>query len=350
MARQRSSEIREDIKRQIFYSSGRIDAKQIAAKYNISVQSVYKHVKHLTDNKIIIRSKEGAKYKYRLMPIETIVKKYPIESLKGDNGMTKEDIVMDKDFKSHVTPYLSSQAYRNYYYIFTEILNNAIDHSEGTEVQITCSINDFSISTYIKDNGVGIFQKIQDSLGLSDKKHAFLELAKGKFTTDAQRHTGEGIFFSSKIADTFLISSDNIVFSSKDNTKRQYLYDFESQSNGTIVSFNIERNTNLVIAEVFQEYSEDPDADGFDKTIIPVYLLEYEESNPTYVSRSQAKRLLMRIENFSLVLLDFINVPSIGQGFADEIFRVFANEHPKCKIEYVNATKAVESMIRRVKQ
>ncbi len=349
MVKQRGLVIREEIERQINYS-GKIDAQQIAAKFGISTQAIYKHVKLLIENAIISREKNGKQFKYELLPIESIVKSYSIDSLKGDNGMTKEDIVIAQDFKAHITPYLSNQAFRNYYYVFTEILNNAIDHSEGTEVKITCEINDFSIKTDIEDKGVGIFQKIQNSLGLSDKKHAFLELAKGKFTTDAQRHTSQGIFFSSKISDGFFIESDDILFAAQEgDDDRQYLSDFKSIGNGTTVSFHIERNTAIIDSDVFQKYSVNPDADSFDKTIIPVYLLEYEESNPLYVSRSQAKRLLMRIETFRSVLLDFENVPDIGQGFADEIFRVFANAHPECKIVPYNTTKAVEAMIRRVK-
>jgi len=31
---------------------------------------------------------------------------------------------------------------------------------------------------------------------------------------------------------------------------------------------------------------------------------------------------------FKVVMLDFTNVRRLDQAFADEIFRVFANEHP----------------------
>jgi hypothetical protein len=46
--------------------------------------------------------------------------------------------------------------------------------------------------------------------------------------------------------------------------------------------------------------------------------------NDQLISRSQAKRLLARIELFKIVLFDFSGVETIGQAFADEIFRVFA--------------------------
>ncbi|MFT4198570.1 MAG: STAS-like domain-containing protein [Pseudoxanthomonas sp.] len=65
------------------------------------------------------------------------------------------------------------------------------------------------------------------------------------------------------------------------------------------------------------------------------------------ISRSQAKRLLQRVENFRHVTLDFAEVSGIGQGFADEIFRVFANAHPDAELVASHAVPEVQQMIRR---
>ncbi len=47
--------------------------------------------------------------------------------------------------------------------------------------------------------------------------------------------------------------------------------------------------------------------------------------------------------------IDFKNIKGIGQGFADEVFRVFALEHPEVGIIPVNACPAVLFMIDRAK-
>ena len=65
------------------------------------------------------------------------------------------------------------------------------------------------------------------------------------------------------------------------------------------------------------------------------------------VSRSQAKRLLARVELFKHVIFDFEDVDSIGQAFADQIFRVFAGEHPEIKLVPVNTNAEVKGMIKR---
>jgi hypothetical protein len=84
---------------------------------------------------------------------------------------------------------------------------------------------------------------------------------------------------------------------------------------------------------------------AFSKTVVPVKMAE--QSPNDLVSRSQAKRLLLRIDRFRTVVLDFQNVNQIGQAFADEIFRVFAHSHPGIDMQFINTNQEVLKMIRR---
>lgn len=72
--------------------------------------------------------------------------------------------------------------------------------------------------------------------------------------------------------------------------------------------------------------------------------------NDKLISRSQAKRVVARLDLFKTILFDFTGVPTIGQAFADEIFRVFANEHPNIALLPIHANSEVQRMIVRVKQ
>src|ERR1035437_4558795 len=92
-------------------------------------------------------------------------------------------------------------------YGFTEMFNNARDHSGGTSVYVVIRKTATSAEMIISDNGIGIFPKIQIGLNLLDARHAVFELTKGKLTTDPARHTGEGIFFTSRMFDSFDILS-----------------------------------------------------------------------------------------------------------------------------------------------
>lgn len=95
---------------------------------------------------------------------------------------------------------------------------------------------------------------------------------------------------------------------------------------------------------MFDEYTADGDYE-FSKTVVPVRLTRY--GNEALLARSQAKRLLARLDRFKTVVLDFEGVEWIGQGFADELFRVFVRRHPNVEIVPVNENPQVKSMIRR---
>lgn len=66
------------------------------------------------------------------------------------------------------------------------------------------------------------------------------------------------------------------------------------------------------------------------------------------VSRSQAKRVLARLNMFETVTLDFDGVTELEQGFADELFRVGLKDLADVTFEIINAAKDIEKMIKRV--
>ena len=227
---------------------------------------------------------------------------------------------------------------------FTEILNNSIDHSQGKKVLISYCRTPLETRIMISDDGEGIFQRIQRILGLYDMRTAILELSKGKLTTDPEHHSGEGIFFTSRMFDDFSINSGALYFSHKSN-ENDWLIEAKEKQPGTIVFMTIANDSAKTVQEVFNEFAQ-PDDFSFSKTIIPVRLASHE--GESLVSRSQAKRLVMRFERFKKVVLDFKGVEEIGQAFADEVFRVFKSSHPDVELIVVNHEVAIKNMIKRI--
>jgi hypothetical protein len=167
--------------------------------------------------------------------------------------------------------------------------------------------------------------------------------------TKPQNHSGEGIFFSAKAGDIFIIHCGQIAMTVSSPTRDTgFEYSFMEvavMEPGTFVNFRIWNDHSETLAEIFDRYA--PDGNGFVKTLIPIRLLEHDHAMPI-VARSQAKRLLARVEKFQSVILDFDGVPEIGQGFADEIFRVFRNDHPEIELTPINCNTAAANMIRHV--
>jgi hypothetical protein len=232
-----------------------------------------------------------------------------------------------------------------WHYGITEMVNNAIDHSSSPTMRIGMIRNALYTTGWIADDGEGIFLKIQRALNLYDPREAIIELAKGKCTTDPANHTGEGIFFSSKVFDAYDIRSGNLFFM-HDDGKLDILTEREKGSHGTLVIMRIDNDSQKASKDVFDRFSS-PDEYTFDKTIVPVRLAIHEGEK--LVSRSQAKRITMRFEMFRHVILDFDGVSEIGQAFADEIFRVFQNAHPDILMAPVNMTSAVNDMVNRAR-
>jgi len=230
-------------------------------------------------------------------------------------------------------------------YAFTEIFNNAIDHSNGSKIIAESIWNAKTVKIIIQDNGIGIFKKLKDSLNLSDLEESILELTKGKVTTDPARHTGEGIFFSSKCFDVFSISANNLIYVC-DNKEKDWFLETESKqkNKGTKVTMEISLNSPHHLTKIFESYQE-PETLEFNRTKTPVKLCQLKEER--YISRSQAKRLVRNLDKFEKIVFDFKGVKIVGQGFVDEVFRVFQNQHPHIQLEYTNANKDVEFMIKR---
>jgi len=309
--------------------------KIVSERLGVSRQAVHRHLDRLIHSGTItkIGRRRGTKYYLTDHPISSVRLK------------TSDKLEEDRVYSEYVAPKLNAvpDNIRDIcHYGFTEIMNNAIDHADANEIDIAVFVTNEDITIMIADNGIGIFKKIADALKLEDRREAILHLTKGKFTTDPDRHTGEGIFFTSRMFDEMTIRSGGLDFVRMFDD--DWLIGRSNLGTGTAVSLSIARSSTRQMADVFERYT-DPESLQFDKTQVVVRLSQLEGEK--YISRSQAKRILLGLDRFKQVILDFQGVATVGQGFVDEVFRVYRNIHPEVRIEYVNANDNVEFMIRR---
>jgi len=322
-----------------------VHPKNIVAKaakaFACSRTTVHRHLNRLLRDGQIIKSGTTRQIQYFL---KTEKNKEVIVSLKNkaeEHKVWQENF--QKDFEA-----LPKNVRDICEYGFLEILNNAIDHSEGTEVKIYSEWTSKSIELMIGDNGIGIFNKIKKALDLKDQRESVLHLSKGKFTTDKENHTGEGIFFTSRVFDNFRILSKGLSYI-RDNENKDWFLDSSRAIviAGTGVKMTINLDSKRRLQNVFSEYVEE-NSDGipkFDKTNIIVRLSKI--GDESYISRSQARRIILGMEKFKYVILDFSDIPTVGQAFVDEVFRVFKTKYTGTKIEYKNANDNVKFMIER---
>lgn len=307
-----------------------------AERFDLNRRTIVDHIQGLISDGILIA--EG-RTKARVYKLRTLVEKswtIPITPGSEEHQVWETTIAPElKEIPDNVRAICQHG--------FNEMLNNAIDHSNSPDAVIDLKTTAASLSIRIRDHGIGIFEKIKTALNLSDPREALLELSKGKLTTAPDRHAGEGIFFTSRMFDDFSILSGELVYLARASDDDDWLFEFADGKaiSGTAVHMGVSTRSTRTTQSVFNRFSGVDE--GFTKTHVPVALARYGEDK--LVSRSQARRVLARFERFREVSLDFSGVATIGQPFADEIFRVFADRNPNIKITHSHASLQIKNMI-----
>ncbi|MBO9680969.1 MAG: DUF4325 domain-containing protein [Acidovorax sp.] len=310
-------------------------------KFEISRQAVHAHIKRLEEAEAINVRRNGRRLSYSLRSEQAFASTYDL-SMNLDEGD-----VWERDIRP-LLENLPGNVLNIWHHGFTEMFNNAMDHSQGTIITVRVQKSAAKTQIVIEDDGVGIFHKIQQELKLVDPRLAIFELSKGKLTTDPSRHSGEGIFFTSRMMEHFSIRSKQLEFEHDHTEPLDILNDHVGQKiKGTQVVMELRNHTSRTTKKVFDKFTTDKEEYAFDKTIVPMRLAVL--GTDQLVSRSQAKRTLARVEKFKFVVLDFKGVNEIGQAFADEIFRVYEKSHPDIIIAPMNESKAVAAMIKRAR-
>lgn len=340
---------REEIKKYILRKIARGDGavlEKTMDSFGISITTVKRYLKEALDSGMI-ECVAGEECPYRLIQREYRA------TVSLEEGELEEDVL----FQQHIAPYLTccnEKARVIWQYCGAEILNNAIEHSRGTRIGIVVQCNALNTTVVISDDGAGVFSTLMEYMAGNGWENprvedALVELYKGKITRDSRNHSGEGIFFSSKMMDSFVLWSDSLILKwgcqDEPEVLRSHLAAYAARiwKERTMVMMTLENETGREAGKVFDTYADVDE--GFMRTRIPV-----KEACITGepVARSQARRICHRLEEFREVILDFSGVTMMGQGFADEIFRVYATEHPQVLLRPVNMLPQVERMIRHV--
>jgi DNA-binding transcriptional ArsR family regulator len=323
----------------LFLARTSITSSEVAAAAGVTRQAAHYHLKRMVEHGLLIA--EGARRSSRYCQRAQLTSSYALEGLSENDVWSNERLALrrvDPDILEipNVLQILN--------FAFTKMVNNAIDHSRGSKLDVRWFLEHEKVTFEVEDDGVGAFASIRSSRGLADDYQAVGELSKGKQTTAPARHSGLGIFFTSRMVDRFAISAGQLVWTVNNEIDDFAIGWLDRPRIGTLVRCDIKRDTLITPQDVYAQLS-DPVSHRFNRTVIHVAL--FREGD--FVSRTEAKLIGARLEGFEVVELDFTDVEQIGQGFADELFRVWASEHPASQLIPVNANPAVIAMITAVR-
>jgi anti-sigma regulatory factor (Ser/Thr protein kinase) len=309
-------------------------AAQVAERLGVTRRTANKSLQRLVEMQWLVREGTRSRPSFRPGQLRQVVQRYPLAGL-------EEDIPWSRDFAPFFS--LPHEVQRMAQHAFCELLNNAIDHSAGTQVTVSLRQTPSHLQLLVSDDGRGVFDKIHEAFALADPTLAMLELSKGKLTTQPERHTGRGLFFTSKLADVFDLHANEQAFQRREWDGGGWLPGRALKRQGTSVYAAFALDTSRTLESVLRAYSADGESLGFERTVVPLRLIT--STLAGLESRAQARRVAARLHEFRRAEVDFSGVPHIGHGFADELFRVFAGQQPAFELVPVNMSPAVATMV-----
>ncbi len=224
-----------------------------------------------------------------------------------------------------------------------ELLANALEHSGAQGLLAGFQRTGARLRFVVRDDGEGVFRKLRRYLDLSDDRHVLLELAKGRLSSDPNRHPGQGLFFTARAFDGFALESDGLRFVHRPGVDSWWLEEDVETRPGTRVLLELNLFGERRLEETFARFRTQGGGPAFTRTRVPLALARYGDENLS--TRSQARRVAARLDRFREVWLDFRDVPAIGPAFADELFRNWARRHPEVELRWIKTAPEVEAQI-----
>lgn len=305
----------------------------LAARLGISRRRALGLLRKLEAMQWLQKTGPARRPRYGPGALRQVVQRYAIAGL-------QEDEPWRRDFAPFFT--LKPAVQRMAQHAFTELLNNAIDHSGGQQTTVSMRQTPLQLQLLVSDDGCGLFERIAQSFAITEPGMAMLELSKGKLTSAPERHRGHGLFFSSRLADVFDIHANNAAFQRRSWEQRSWRAGRPAARQGTSIYMAIQLDTPRTLDAVLRAHSVQ-DGYDFDRTEVPLHLLGGEARY--LASRADARRVVARLAGFRRAELSFEGVDDIGHGFADELFRVFQRDNPALLLVPVGMNRGVQAMV-----
>lgn len=310
-------------------------ATHIEERTGASRRAALAALKRLVDAGWLTRSGSARRPVFGPGALRQVARSYTLYGL-------QEDLPWQRDFAPHFA--LPRHVERMIQHGFTELVNNAADHSGGTSVTVSLRQTPTHVQLLVSDDGIGVFDKICSAFQLEDPQHAMLELSKGRLTSAPDAHTGRGLFFSSQLADVFDIHANNTAYQRRAWESAGWRKGRALPRQGSSIYMAIALNTTRTLDGVMAAWSTQGDGIEFDQTRVQLRLLVSE--GQALDSRAAARRVGARLTTFKRAEIDFDGVADVGHGFTDELFRVFARAHPQVELVALNASPRIEALVK----
>jgi anti-sigma regulatory factor (Ser/Thr protein kinase) len=306
--------------------------RDVAALLGITRQAAYQRLRALVAQGLLLTEGGGRSTRYRRL--------IPRVELGFDTRGLDEGKVWD-DLRARVAALrcLGDSASYLYRYVLTELVNNVIAHSEADHVHVAVEVKSPTLALEVADQGLGAFAHLRQRLGLGSELQSIQELSKGRTSTRPTRLNGAGVFFVSHAAERFTLDANGLRWIVDKPRRDQAVIELDDPRPGTQARFEANADHPCDLHRLFSQFARDF-ADGRARTVVKLFNLGVD-----FMSRAEARHLAAGLETLREVILDFSGVRGIGQGFADELFRVWTTQHPEANLVPINMNAPVQMMI-----
>ncbi len=308
-------------------------ADHLVERLSISRRRAQHLLRRLVAAQWLVAEGSGRALRHRPGALRQVVQHYALQDLEED-GPWRRDFAPFFDLPPEVR--------RMTQHAFTELLNNAIDHSGGTAVTVSLRQTPLQVQLLVSDNGCGLFERIEQCFHIDEPQLALLELSKGKLSSAPERHSGHGLYFTAKLADVLCLHANHAAFQRRAWERQPWHPATPADRPGTSVYLAIALDTPRTLDGVLRAHSLHAQGYAFECTDVPLALLA---AGQALASRAEARRAVARLPQFRRADIDFAGVPDIGHAFADEMFRVFAHSHPGVELVPVGMSERVAGML-----
>ncbi|MCE2660532.1 MAG: ATP-binding protein [Rubrivivax sp.] len=311
---------------------------ELARRLDIGPGQLSALLEQLTQQGWLVAHSQGQQTVYRPGALRQVALTYALAGL-------EEDLPWRRDFAPSFE--LSRTQAQTLGQAVSELLNNAIDHSGGTQVSLSLRQTPHSLQLLVADDGIGLFQHLSETVAISDPALALLELSKGRLTSQPLHHCGHGLLLSARLADVCVVQANGQSWMTRQGDGGAWQSQlFKTTRNGTSVFLSIARDATRTPESVLSAWRAD-DTD-FSRTCVPLRLLVQDQASTMLHSRADARRVTHRLTTFALAELDFEGIEALGPAFTDELLRVWARSHPQVQLKYLHAAPQVLQALHRV--
>ena len=170
MARPRLKEVEQALLEHVFWGSAS-PVRQVARQFGLARQTVHQYVRRLIQEQKLMGSGGRRWRHYQLRHFDQDTREFALKS-----GLN-EDRVWNEFIREKILE-IGTNEQEILHYGLTEMVNNAMDHSEGQKVTAHFWRTAVSVTLRVADDGVGIFRRFRENCSFAIRDSPCLNWGK----------------------------------------------------------------------------------------------------------------------------------------------------------------------------